>query len=43
VLLICVAASVHSVRSDRADQMFSAMIRRTFQAVRDHDAVALLP
>jgi Ser/Thr protein kinase RdoA (MazF antagonist) len=43
VLLICVAASVHSVRSDRTDQMFSAMIGRAFDAIRDHDAVSLLP
>jgi aminoglycoside phosphotransferase (APT) family kinase protein len=41
-LLICVAASVHSVRSERADEMFSVMTRRTIEAIRDHDALSLL-
>jgi aminoglycoside phosphotransferase (APT) family kinase protein len=42
-LLICVAASSHSAPSERAEQMFSVMTRRTLQAIRDHDAVSLLP
>jgi hypothetical protein len=42
-LLICVAASVHSAKSERAEEMFSVMTRRTLQAISDHDAVSLLP
>jgi aminoglycoside phosphotransferase (APT) family kinase protein len=41
-VLICVAASTHSAPSDRAERMFSVMIRRTLAAIRDHDAVSML-
>jgi hypothetical protein len=42
-LLICVVASRHSAPSERAEEMFSVMTRRTLAAIRDHDAVSLLP
>jgi hypothetical protein len=42
-LLICVAASRHSAPSERAEEMFSVMTRRTLEAIKDHNAISLLP
>ena len=41
--LVAVFGCAYGTRTERGDQMFAAMVRRSCAAIRDHDTIGLAP